>query len=302
MPTRKPIVAGQFYPGDRDECLAELRACLEAGANDYSPVPAGAPGSVPPAVVAAIVPHAGWTFSGAVAALAFRAIQNCGRAVETFVLCGTAHGYFGSEPADDDSDAWECPLGNVAVDRSLRERLVKRGVVRIDRAAHRREHSIEVQVPFVAHLFPQSKILPVTVPPTHAAIALGEALAEVTADPPAAGGSIVCIGSTDLTHYGPRYGFTPMGTGPEGLRWASEVNDRAFVDLAVALEAERLLAGAIENGNACGPGAAAAVVAAARGLGVQRGCLLAHTTSNDVMLRKMGSASRDSVGYAAIVF
>lgn len=301
MPTRKPVVAGQFYPGDRDECLAELGACLE-GAEDHSPVPPGAPGSVADAIVAGIVPHAGWTFSGAVAALAFRAIQGCGQPVETFVLCGTAHGYFGAEPADDDSDAWECPLGSVAVDQSLREQLFKRGVVRLDRAAHRREHSIEVQVPFVAHLFPQAKILPVTVPPTHAAIVLGEALAEAMARRPAAGGRIVCIASTDLTHYGPRYGFTPMGAGSEGLRWASEVNDRAFIDLAVDLDAERLLAGAIENGNACGPGAAAAVVAAARRLGVQRGCLLAHTTSNDVMLRKMGSAGRDSVGYAAIVF
>lgn len=301
MSTRKPIVAGQFYPGDRDECLAELRASLEE-ANGLSPVPPGAPGSVPASIVAGIVPHAGWMFSGAVAALAFRAIRSAAATVETFVLCGTAHGYFGSEPADDDSDAWECPLGSVAVDLSLREQLVQRGVVRLDRAAHRREHSIEVQVPFVAHLFPQAKILPVTVPPTHAAIALGEALAEAMAERPAAGGRMVCIASTDLTHYGPRYGFTPMGNGSEGLHWASEVNDRAFIDLAVDLDAEGVLATGIENGNACGPGAAAAAVAAGRRLGVQRGCLLAHTTSNEVMLRKMGSAGRDSVGYAAIVF
>lgn len=299
MATRRPIVAGQFYPGDRDEVLAQVRECLEAEAQDSSPVPPGAPGSLPDAIVAAIVPHAGWTFSGAVAALAFGAIHRCGRAVETFVICGTAHSYFGAEPADDDSDAWECPLGNVAVDQSLRERLVKRGVVRIDRGAHRREHSIEVQVPFVAHLFPQAKILPLTVPPTRAALSLGAALAEAMAE---GGGSIVCIGSTDLTHYGPRYGFTPMGTGAEGLRWAREVNDRAFIDLALELESERLLTTAIENGNACGPGAAAAVVAAARGLGVQRGRLLAHTDSNEVMRRRMGFSNRDSVGYAAIVF
>ncbi|MDI6451834.1 AmmeMemoRadiSam system protein B [Anaerobaca lacustris] len=288
MPTRKPVVAGQFYPADRDECLAEVRACLEA-----EDVPASAPASI----VAGIVPHAGWTFSGAVAAMVFRAIQHCDRAVETFVLCGTAHGYFGSMPADDDNDEWECPLGNVAVDRGLRDDLVKRGVIAIDPAAHRREHSVEVQVPFVVQLFPQAKILPLTVPPTRAALALGEALAEV-----ASGQAIVCIGSTDLTHYGPRYGFTPMGAGPTGLRWAGEVNDRAFIDLALALDAERLLAGAIENGNACGPGAAAAVIGAARSLGVGRGSLLAHTDSNEIMRRKMGVTGRDSVGYAAIVF
>jgi AmmeMemoRadiSam system protein B len=242
MPTRRPVVAGQFYPGDREECLAEVRACLE------SPE---LPRSLPPSIVAGIVPHAGWAFSGSLAAMVFRAIQDRGQAVETFVLCGTAHGYFGRQPGDDGSAEWECPLGTVAVDLALRDDLVGRGVVVIDPAAHRREHSIEVQIPFVVHLFPQAKILPLTVPPTPGALALGEALADVVAQ---TGRSVVSIGSTDLTHYGPRYGFTPMGAGSSGLHWAREVNDRAFIDLALALEAERLLAGAVENGNACGPG------------------------------------------------
>lgn len=290
MPTREPIVAGQFYPRDRAECLAQVQDCLEVG---------DLPESVPESIVAGIVPHAGWTFSGAIAALVFRAIAQCGRSVETLVICGTAHGYFGSKPAGDDSDAWASPLGEVAVDGALRETLAKRGVIAIDPAAHRGEHSIEVQIPFIAHLFPQAKILPLTVPPTQGALALGEALGEVVNETAEA---IVCIGSTDLTHYGPRYGFTPMGAGSEGLYWASAVNDRAFIDLALELDSERLLAGAIENGNACGPGAAAAAVGAARRLGVRRGVLLAHTHSNDVLLRKTGSASRDSVGYAALVF
>lgn len=290
MPTRRPVVAGQFYPGDREECLAEVRACLE------SPE---LPRSLPPSIVAGIVPHAGWAFSGSLAAMVFRAIQDRGQAVETFVLCGTAHGYFGRQPGDDGSAEWECPLGTVAVDLALRDDLVGRGVVVIDPAAHRREHSIEVQIPFVVHLFPQAKILPLTVPPTPGALALGEALADVVAQ---TGRSVVSIGSTDLTHYGPRYGFTPMGAGSSGLHWAREVNDRAFIDLALALEAERLLAGAVENGNACGPGAAAAVIAAARRLGVERGALLAHTDSNEVMRRTMGMTGSDAVGYAAIVF
>ncbi len=290
MPTREPVVAGTFYPGTREACLAEVQACLETG-----PLPE----TVPESIVAAIVPHAGWTFSGSVAALAFRALAACGRTPETLVVCGTAHSYFGSKPADDDNDQWQSPLGNVTVDRVLRETLVERGVVAIDPAAHRNEHSIEVQVPFIVHLFPNARILPLTVPPTRGALALGEALAEVAAgsDRP-----LAFIGSTDLTHYGPRYGFTPMGAGSAGLHWASEVNDQAFIDLALELDPERLLTGAIENGNACGPGAAAAVIEAARRLGVERGSLLAHTHSNEVMLRKMGSASRDSVGYAALAF
>jgi AmmeMemoRadiSam system protein B len=93
-----------------------------------------------------------------------------------------------------------------------------------------------------------------------------------------------------------------MGVGAEALHWASDVNDRQFIDLALNLEPERLLANALENGNACGPGAAAAAVAAAKRLGAPKGVLLAHTNSNEVMLREMGTTSRESVGYAAVVF
>ena len=112
----------------------------------------------------------------------------------------------------------------------------------------------------------------------------------------------VVIGSTDLTHYGPSYGFTPMGSGSDGLRWAREVNDRTFVDLALSLESERLLSCAVNKGNACGPGAAAAAIVVARKFGVQSGFLLGQTTSNEIMRDKMGTTSNDSVGYAAMVF
>ncbi len=290
MPSRAPVVAGQFYPAGRDGCLEEIRACLAS-----RPVPE----PVPQPVVAGLVPHAGWTFSGDLAAMVFAAIRKQRPVVQTFIIFGTAHSYFGALPAVDDNDSWRTPLGTVAIDAELQDALLAKRVVVTDDQAHHGEHSIEVQIPFVQHLFPEAKILPVIVPPVETAIALGESTAELAGDPARA---IVCIGSTDLTHYGPRYGFTPMGRGPDGLQWASNVNDRQFIDLAVSLDAERLLATAIEKGNACGPGAAAAVVAAARKLGVKEGRLLAYTNSNEVMRSKMATTSRDSVGYAAIVF
>jgi len=300
MQIRKPVVAGQFYPEDRETCLAEIHECL----------PAEVPGEgLPEPLVGGLVPHAGWTFSGALAALVFAAVKRRRGTVGTFVICGAAHGYFGSQPVVDGSDAWETPLGTTDIDGSLRQVLLDRGVVVMDSSAHWHEHSIEVQVPFIQQLFPDARIVPIIVPANESALALGNALAHACAtegsvteskasDPP----SPVCIGSTDLTHYGPRYGFTPMGIGSEALHWASEVNDRQFIDLALSLEPQHLLANALENGNACGPGAAAAVIAAAKLLGARKGVLLAHTNSNEVMLREMGTASRDSVGYAAIVF
>jgi AmmeMemoRadiSam system protein B len=290
MQIRKPAVAGQFYPADREACLAQIQECLPAQAPHEN---------VPEPLVGGLVPHAGWTFSGALAALVFSTVKHRRGVVGTFVICGAAHGYFGAKPAVDGSDAWDTPLGRTAIDESLRQALLDSGTAEIDSSAHRYEHSIEVQLPFIQHLFPDARILPIIVPANESALALGDALAKSTQ---AGGATLVCIGSTDLTHYGPRYGFTPMGVGAEALHWAGEVNDRQFIDLALSLEPERLLANALENGNACGPGAAAAAISAAKRLGARKGVLLAHTNSNEVMLREMGTASRDSVGYAAIVF
>jgi hypothetical protein len=246
------------------------------------------------------VPHAGWTFSGPAAALVFSAVKERHENVHTFIIFGAAHGYFSRTPALYDKGNWITPLGEVAVDEQLAQDILKTQTADSDPDAHEGEHSIEVQVPFIQHLFPDAMILPIITPPDDQAVKLGQAVGEI-----AAGESdkkIVCIGSTDLTHYGPRYGFTPMGVGPDACKWASEVNDKAFIDLALKLEPEKMLSNAEENYNACGAGAAAAAVAAAKKFGKTQGMLLAHTNSNQVMLKKMGASSAESVGYAAIVF
>jgi AmmeMemoRadiSam system protein B len=289
MRIRTPVVAGQFYPADQDDCLKQIRECLASR-------PVGEP--LPASIVGGIVPHAGWAYSGDLAAMVFAAVQKQRPDVRTFVIFGTAH-YYRPQPVVDDFQAWQTPLGTVGVDTELRRALLERELAVTDSRAHQGEHSIEVQVPFIRHLFPDAKIVPVIVPPVEAAIGVGEAVAELVGGPDHAA---VCIGSTDLTHYGPGYGFIPMGRGSDGLQWAADVNDRQFIDLAVALDAERLLATAMEKGNACGPGAAAAAVAAARKLGVAKGRLLAYTNSGEVVRRRTGGCSRDSVGYAAIVF
>ena len=291
MRTRKPIVAGQFYPAQHNSCIHEINKCLDAGTLSDE---------LPETIVAGIVPHAGWTFSGPLAALVFAAIRQQHEKVHTFVICGAAHGYFGTSPALCAGGIWETPLGEAAIDEELAELVLSTGSAVNDLQAHLCEHSIEVQLPFIQYLFAGARILPILVPPTDAAVALGTQLGQIIGRQQQK--KIICIGSTDLTHYGPRYGFTPKGTGGEALDWAQKVNDREFIDLALQLDAAGLLASAASNLNACGPGAAAATVAAAKGLGSQSGLLLAHTTSSQVMLERMGTTSDDAVGYAAIVF
>ena len=291
MQTRKPIVAGQFYPGQHDSCVDEINEYLEQRT----------PGeSLPETIAAGIVPHAGWAFSGSLAALVFSAIKQQHEKVNTFVIFGAAHGYFGQSPAVYESGSWITPLGEVIIDDELADAVLDSGAAVSNPQAHASEHSIEVQLPFIQYLFAGAKILPVIVPPGEQAVKLGEAIGDIIS----ADGRkrFVCIGSTDLTHYGPRYGFTPMGTGADAIQWASKVNDQQFIDLALKLEPEGILTSAAENCNACGAGAAAAAVAAAKKLGKTQGLLLAHTNSNEVMLRTMGTSSAESVGYAAIVF
>jgi len=291
MQARKPIVAGQFYPGRHDSCVDEINECLEARTLSKS---------LPETIVAGIVPHAGWTFSGSLAALVFSAVKQRHEKVHTFVIFGAAHGYFGQSPAVYETGSWITPLGEVAIDEELAGAVLSSGTAVSDSAPHRAEHSIEVQVPFIQYLFAGAKILPILVPPGEQAVALGTSVGGIiSADEHK---KIVCIGSTDLTHYGPRYGFTPMGTGAEALKWADRVNDQKFIDLALKLEPQSLLTSAAENCNACGAGAAAAAVAAAKKLGKTEGLLLAHTNSNEVMRRRMGTTSAESVGYAGIVF
>ena len=291
MQTRKPVVAGQFYPARRDECIAQINECLDAGS---------LPESLPETIVAGIVPHAGWTFSGAPAAMVFSAIKERHEKVSTFVIFGAAHGYFGDLPAVYEAGVWVTPLGEAVVDEYLAEAVLDTGAAISSPQSHASEHSIEVQLPFIQHLFAGAKILPILTPPRERAVTLGAKVGELISR--AEHKKIVCIASTDLTHYGPRYGFTPMGMGKHALQWAQTVNDRKFIDLALKMEPQQLLTDAAENCNACGAGAAAAAIAAAKALGKTQGTLLAHTTSNEVMLKKMGTTCQDSVGYAAIVF
>jgi AmmeMemoRadiSam system protein B len=290
MQTRKPIVAGQFYPGGHNSCMAEVTDCLHKRTLSKS---------LPQTIAAGIVPHAGWTFSGSLAALVFSAVKQRHEKVDTFVIFGAAHSYFGHVPAVFDAGSWTTPLGDAAIDEELAHAVVATKAAASDTQSHGLEHSIEVQVPFIQHLFAEARILPILVPPTDAAVALGATIGDIISR---SDKKIVCIGSTDLTHYGPRYDFTPMGAGIEGLKWASDVNDRKFIDLALEMAADGMLVEAAENTNACGPGAAAAAVAAAKELGKTEGVLLAYTNSNEVMEREMGTSSTDSVGYAAMVF
>jgi AmmeMemoRadiSam system protein B len=289
---REAIVAGQFYPGNKDECKTELEFFTE-----NLPIKA----QLPEKIVGGIVPHAGWVFSGDVAGMVFKAIEKINKIVDTFVIFGATHSGIGSTAAVYDKGSWRTPLGEIQIDEEFAAEIMKKcKSAKANPGLHKFEHSIEVQVPFIQFLFKNAKIVPIMTSPAEYAITLGMEVGQCIKN--AGDKKIVCIGSTDLTHYGPRYGFNPKGNGPKGIDWAKNVNDMFFIDQAIAMEAERVLIESMDKQNACGPGAAAATISAAKALGKTKGVLLAHIHSNEVMEKRFGQTSEESVGYAGIVY
>jgi hypothetical protein len=289
MLVREPVVAGLFYPANAASCRREVAELLRG----ISQAPLdGLP-------VAGLVPHAGWAYSGAVAAAAFAALT-AGAPPEVVVLFGGAHRYLGRDVAVFSSGRWETPLGPVEVDARLAERVLgATSTIVEDAYAHEEEHSLEVQLPFVRYLFPEARILPFVVPPTdHAAIAGAAVARTLTAYRTRA----LILGTTDLTHYGPGYGFIDRGLDDDAYAWMHAENDGRFLELVCAMRTEEVIGEALVHRNACSGGAVAATMAAAAGLGARRGVLLAHTNSRAVVQGRGESPGDDAVGYAGVVF
>jgi len=291
MMVREPSLADSWYPGSREACIKAIEALR----------PKKPAAELPGRPVAGIVPHAGWTFSGSTALAVLDAIRSR-RTPKTFVLLGFCHHRRLARSAVFAEGGWNTPLGLVEVDGRLARELLARApdLAEDNAAAHEDENSIELQVPFIRHLFPEARILPIAVPPGGQAVALGRMVGQIITSLDA---DAVCLGSTDLTHYGPGYGFTPKGTGEAAIRWMRNENDRRMLDLMCRLDAEAAVPEACTNSNACGPGAVAATLAAARELGARRGTVVQYTTSYDVMRERTGRTDAEAaVGYGGVVF
>ncbi len=293
MRIREPVVAGSFYEADPRRCRADVIE-LSARALEREKKQA----KIGKRPVGGLVPHAGWAFSGAVAGKVFAALASA-RSPDVLVLFGAFHRRRRRQAAIFGSGRWETPLGSVEVDARLAERILgNTSLIVDDPYAHEDEHSLEVQMPFVKHLFPEAKVVPIMVPAVSAAHEVGNAVGRTISS---YGYDALVIGTTDLTHYGPGYGFTPHGIGPKGNTWAREVNDRGFIDLVCALKSAEVVAEAARHNSACGSGAVAATLAAVGSFGATTGQLLSHTTSAEVLPTDLPGEQNDSVGYAGIV-
>ena len=283
MKIRQSVLAGSWYPGTAAQCRREIDAFLDQ--ITAPPLPEGE-------VVGGIVPHAGWFYSGAVACRTIELMAR-GEKPDTVVVYGMH-----LRPSDlrhiMAEGGWETPLGVLGVDEDLAAALLGQGGFRAETPQHfSHDNTIELQLPFIRYFFGEVKILPLGVPPAPDTIDLAR---EVAAQAVSLGRRIKVIGSTDLTHYGANYGFTPRGGGAAALAWVREENDRRVIDAMLKMTPSKVIDEALGRHNACCAGAAAAAIESARRLGAHQAHLVAYTTSHDK------TPGPSFVGYAGIVF
>lgn len=270
---KPPAVAGSFYPADVDELVRVLDGCFIS--HPLGPLGAKSP---LPGLIAGMVPHAGYIYSGPCAAHFYSCLDADIRRV---VLLGVNHRSRGSRAALSPWDSWRTPLGDVQVNRELTEMLASRVPWLIyDSAGHESEHSIEVQLPFLQRTVEEFTFVPISLShlSSEECLELGIAIFNLLQATP---GKSLVIASSDLSHY-----FSPEQT---------EKLDRLALDQILNLNSEKLIGVVAQNSiTMCGVLPAAVMLNTANAAGANRARLLKHCHSGDV------TPMREVVGYASV--
>src|SRR5580700_3105211 len=263
---RPPAVSGRFYPSDKKKLALEIQQYT--GSETRKSVVSGC-----------IVPHAGYMYSGHVAGAVYSAIEIPARCI----LLGPRHFPGGEAMAIISEGSWQTPFGDAQIDSDLAAKLTLCcPLLREDRVAHQREHSLEVQIPFLQHLAPNLRFVPVVLAMHRYADleVLGHAVAQMIAvqkDP------ILLIASTDMNHY--------------ESDAITRAKDRKAIDRILALDPRGLYDTVnSEDITMCGCAATVAMIVAMRDLGATHAELVRYATSGDI------TGDRDEVvGYAGLI-
>jgi len=269
-----------FYAGTADALKAQIKECFTHRLG---------PGKPPQVVerklqtiIGLVCPHAGYMYSGPVAAHAYYHLAADGKP-DTVVLFGPNHTGQGSALALMNEGAWRTPLGDVEIDTATANQILKESdIIDIDDSAHAFEHSIEVQLPFLQYLYGSAfKFVPICflMQDLQSSREVGVAVAKALADKNA-----LVIASTDMTHYEPQK--------------TAKQKDKAAIEAALNLDAERLYSTVeAHHITMCGYGPTIAAITAAKALNAKQAKLLCYKTSGDIT-----GDQYSVVGYASIMF
>lgn len=275
MQYRKPAVSGIFYPSEKESLLSSIKECF---LHEYGPR------SLPPMkdkkrLFAIIVPHAAYMYSGPVAANSY--YYASAFKPDLVVIIGPNHYGIGSGVASMRDAIWQTPLGRVKVDNNAVDKAVEISkIIDIDFYAHSKDHSLEVQLPFLQFIYDDFKILPIVVwmQDRRTAEDIGDALAEIAKEK-----NTLLIASSDFTHYEPNE--VAHKKDKELIKCIEELDLSKYYTVLERLDI-----------TACGYSAIASIVHASKLLGAERGELIRYASSGDI------AGNKDSVvGYASIV-
>jgi hypothetical protein len=263
---RKPAVAGSFYPAGKEELASEIVRCLGDIRADLS-------------ARGAVVPHAGYMYSGQVAGAVYSRLKIPAKVI---VLCPNHKG-LGASLAIVTSGAWETPMGRIQIDTDLAKRLMHHcHLLSEDPEAHRLEHSLEVQLPFLCYLRSDIQFVPIAIATCgYASLErLGNAIEKAVEE---SGEEVLVIASSDMNHYEPDE--------------TTRIKDRKAIDRILALDPKGLYEVVrSESISMCGFRPAIAMMHGVQPLASRRAQLVRYATSGDVTGDWSGV-----VGYAGIV-
>jgi len=267
MSIREAAVAGFFYPGEKGSLIGEVDACLAA-----------APCASPRKAIAIVMPHAGYVYSGGTAGAVAAAVEVPDRVIGL----GPKHTRYGARAAVAAATAWRFPFGDVPIDRELADALAARRLFELDDTAHREEHSLEVEVPFLWRRNPRLRFAPVALGGLglDQLQEIGGSIAEVIA---AAADPVLLVASTDMSHQIP-------------IEEAKRLDGLATARV-LALDPEGLYRTVVDRDiSMCGVIPVTVALFAARQLGASSAELVRYTTSAEA-----SGDTRRVVGYAGIV-
>ncbi len=273
MKVRRPARAGSFYEASEKGLRAQIEGCF---------LHTLGPGKIPRIsegngrkLIALVCPHAGYMYSGPIAAHSYSRLAQHGE-VDSVVILGPNHTGIGSAVSMYDEGVWQTPLGEAQIDSELADEIGKNSeIIDSEEGAHRYEHSIEVQIPFLQYLYGKDlKFVPICMmlQDLSTSIEVGEAVARAVK-----GRNVIILASTDMSHYEPQQVTT--------------AKDREAIDTILALD-ESSLQKVVEKKfiTMCGYGPVTAALRSAKLLGAKNAAQLSYGTSGD--------ASGD---YAAVV-
>jgi AmmeMemoRadiSam system protein B len=277
---RKPTVANAFYAGTKTELTEQIIGCFT---NRFGPGEVPKPAEHGPRKILGIVsPHAGYMYSGPVAAHGYAKLANDGLP-DVFVILGPNHTGYGSGISIQTEGSWETPIGLSPIDNAVAKQIQKgTSIIDIDEAAHAYEHSIEVQLPFIQFLYGDiAKFVPICMmmQDLKTSREIARAIVEQSKDK-----DIFIVASSDFTHYEPHD--------------TASRKDRTAIDAITRLDDAALNElGETSKVTMCGYGPITVLIAAAKLLGGVRAELLTHKTSGDITGDKSAV-----VGYSSIAF